>query len=250
MCTDRGAMNMAQAGRFLEWDGCFNARDLGGVGQVVPGAAVRADRLDRLTGQGWTTVVAHGVRTVVDLRNDDEVQGDRAPRPDLLTTVRIPLDGLEHRDFWDVWWGTPGFGTPAYFQPFLERFPDRVAAVARAIADAPPGGVAFHCGLGRDRTGIIALVLLRLAGASPREIAVDHGLSESRVRAGYAARGRPYDDAEIETYVAGLGTTVHTLARQTAERLDARAYLLDAGLDAGTLERLTGRLRGVGTVAG
>lgn len=159
---------MAQAGRFLEWDGCFNARDLGGVGQVVPGAAVRADRLDRLTGQGWTTVVAHGVRTVVDLRNDDEVEGDRAPRPDLLTTVRITPGRARTPGLLGRVVGDPGFGTPAYFQPFLERFPDRVAAVARAIADAPPGGVAFHCGLGRDRTGIIALVLLRLAGASPR----------------------------------------------------------------------------------
>lgn len=70
------------------------------------------------------------------------------------------------------------------------------------------------------------------------------------MKAGYAAQGRPYDGAEIETYVAGLGTTVHALARQAAERLDARAYLLDAGLDTGTLERLAGRLRGVGTVAG
>ncbi|MEV6571339.1 tyrosine-protein phosphatase [Streptomyces sp. NPDC051577] len=243
-------MNMARAGRFLEWDGCFNARDLGGLGEVVPGAAVRADQLDRLTGRGWTTLVAHGVRTVVDLRNDEEVEVDRAPRPDVLTTVRTPLDGLEHRDFWDEWWGTPGFATPAYFQPFPERFPDRVAAVARAIADAPPGGVAFHCGLGRDRTGIIALVLLRLAGASPREIATDHGLSESRVRDRYAAQGRPYDGAEIETYVAGFGTTVHALARRTAEGLDARAYLLDAGLDADTVDGLAGRLRGVGTVAG
>ncbi|MER7467737.1 tyrosine-protein phosphatase [Streptomyces sp. NPDC097981] len=233
---------MATTGRFLEWDGCFNVRDLGGVGRVAPGAAVRADRLDALTAHGWTSLTRHGIRTVVDLRNDDEAAVDHSARPAGLTTLRIPLDGIEHRDFWDVWWGTPGFGTPAYFRPFLERFPDRVGAVARAIADAPPGGVAFHCGLGRDRTGIIALVLLRLAGADPEEIAADHGLSEPRVRAMYAAQGRPYDSAGIEEYTAGLGATVHELARSTAAWLKPQEYLRAAGLSCADLARLRGRL--------
>ncbi|WP_328620226.1 tyrosine-protein phosphatase [Streptomyces sp. NBC_00354] len=237
-------MGMATTGRFLAWDGCFNVRDLGGLGRVVPRSAVRADRLDALSARGWTTLSAHGIRTVVDLRNDDELAVDRSARPAGLTTLRIPLDGIEHRDFWDTWWGTPGFGTPAYFRPFLERFPDRVAAVARAIAEAPPGGVAFHCGLGRDRTGIIALVLLKLAGADPEEIAADHGLSEPRVRAMHAAQGRPYDSGEIEAYVAGLGTTVHELAREAAGWLDAEAYLRAAGLGPGPLDALRRRLGG------
>ncbi|MCX5375660.1 tyrosine-protein phosphatase [Streptomyces sp. NBC_00091] len=235
-------MTVTNVGRFVAWEGCFNARDLGGLGTLPPGALVRADSLDRLTAEGWTTLTAHGVRTVVDLRNDGEREVDHAPRPAGLTTLRIPLDGIEHRDFWDVWWGTPGFGTPAYFRPFLARFPDRVAAVARAVADAPPGGVAFHCGLGRDRTGIIALVLLRLAGASPGEIADDHALSEPRVRARYAAQGRPYDSTESEEYVTGLGTTVHALAREAAHGLDAGAYLRAAGLAPDELARLRARL--------
>ncbi|WP_042801857.1 tyrosine-protein phosphatase [Streptomyces sp. C] len=235
-------MTVSNVGRFVDWEGCFNARDLGGLGALRPGALIRADSLDGLTARGWTTLCGHGVRTVIDLRNDGEAEVDHAPRPARLTTLRIPLDGIEHRDFWDVWWGTPGFGTPAYFRPFLERFPDRVASVARAVAGAPPGGVVFHCGLGRDRTGIIALVLLRLAGASPEQIADDHALSEPRVRARYAARGRSYDDAEIEEYAAGLGTTVHALARSTAEWLDADAYLRGAGLTAAELEGLRGRL--------
>ncbi|WP_260613773.1 tyrosine-protein phosphatase [Streptomyces sp. WAC07061] len=152
-------MTVSNVGRFVDWEGCFNARDLGGLGALRPGALIRADSLDGLTARGWTTLSGQGVRTVIDLRNDGEAEVDHSPRPAGLTTLSIPLDGIEHRDFWDVWWGTPGFGTPAYFRPFLERFPDRVAAVARAVTAAPPGGVVFHCGLGRDRTGIIALAL-------------------------------------------------------------------------------------------
>lgn len=235
-------MDMSNVGRILDWEGCFNVRDLGGLGGIRPGALVRADALDRLTARGWTGLVDHGVRTVVDLRNDDEAGVDHAPRPAAVNTVRIPLDGLEDREFWDRWWGTPAFGTPAYFRPFLARFPERVAAVAAAVADAAPGGVAFHCALGRDRTGIIALVLLRLMGASPEEIATDHGLSEPRVRAMYAARGRPYDGREIEEYTAGLGTTVHELARAAADWLKPQEYLRVGGLGDAELGRLRGRL--------
>nr|WSW62060.1 tyrosine-protein phosphatase [Streptomyces sp. NBC_00998] len=235
-------MDMSNAGRILDWEGCFNVRDLGGLGGVRSGALVRADALDRLTARGWTSLTGHGVRTVIDLRNDDEAGVDHAPRPADLTTVRIPLDGIEDREFWDVWWGTAGFATPAYFRPFLARFPERVAAVAAAVAGAPPGGVVFHCGLGRDRTGIIALVLLRLMGASPEEIAADHGLSEPRVRAMYAARGRPYDSREIEEYTAGLGTSVHELARSAAAWLMPQEYLRAGGLSGAELAGLRGRL--------
>lgn len=81
---------MATTGRFLAWDGCFNVRDLGGPGRLAPGTPVRADRLGALTGRGWTAPAGHGVRTVVDLRNDDERGVDHAPRPAWLKTVRVP----------------------------------------------------------------------------------------------------------------------------------------------------------------
>lgn len=62
--------------RHLSWDGCFNARDLGGLpagsGATRWGAVVRADALDGLTSAGWAALAAHGVRTIIDLRNDDE----------------------------------------------------------------------------------------------------------------------------------------------------------------------------------
>jgi protein-tyrosine phosphatase len=60
---------------------------------------VRADRVDRLTEEGWAALWRHGVRTIVDLRNGDELTADLAARPAGLTNLHVPLDGIEHSDF-------------------------------------------------------------------------------------------------------------------------------------------------------
>ena len=58
--------------RHLDWEGCFNARDLGELRtpdgrETLWGRVVRADALDSLTVAGWAALSDHGVRTVTDL---------------------------------------------------------------------------------------------------------------------------------------------------------------------------------------
>jgi len=74
----------------------FNVRDLGGLptldGRFTRwGAIVRFDSLGALTEAGWSALVEHGVRTVIDLRNESERGADAAPRPPSLTTIHLPL---------------------------------------------------------------------------------------------------------------------------------------------------------------
>ncbi|MFP3987712.1 tyrosine-protein phosphatase [Streptomyces sp. E11-3] len=235
-------MTIAATDRFLDWDGCHNVRDLGGLGPVRRGALVRADRLDKLTEWGWEAAYAHGIRTVVDLRNGDEYGDDAAPRPDGITTLRVPLDGIEDREFWDKWWDDWRTGTPVYYRPFMERFPERVAAVVRAIARAEPGGVVYHCAAGRDRTGMISLVLLALAGATAEEAAADHALSAARMPAMCAAIGRDCDQPELDAELAAAGTSNHGAALETLRRLDAESYLRAAGVTDAELAALRNRL--------
>jgi hypothetical protein len=232
-----GAPSAAAGGpsRHLEWDGCFNVRDLGGLpaadGRVTRrGALVRADALDRLSAAGWRALEAHGVRTVVDLRNDDEHGADAAPRPRALTTVRIRLDRVEDRAFWDRWSTGPVFGTPLYYRPFLERMPDSAAAAVAAIARARPGGVAFHCVGGRDRTGLVAILVLALAGVAPEAIAADYALSAERQRAMFAARGEEDVGPVLEEFLRGRGTTAEGAVLALLRDVDVEARLRAGGL--------------------
>jgi protein-tyrosine phosphatase len=233
--------------RHLDWSGCWNARDLGGFATAGGlktrwAAAVRADALDGLTTAGWAALWDHGVRTVIDLRNDDERAPDAAPRPDGITTIHLPLDAYENREFWAVWASGPQFGTPLYYRPHLERFPERTAAVLAAIATAMPGGVAFHCGGGRDRAGQITMVLLALLGVAPRDIAADYMLSYERLPARYAPRGEGDQAPHLQAFLKDKGTTASDVIVDTVESLDIESLGRIGGLTDRDLITLRDRL--------
>jgi protein tyrosine/serine phosphatase len=233
--------------RHLDWDGCFNARDLGGLRtrdgrEIRRGRIVRADALEDLTAGGWAALADHGIRTVIDLRNDDERGSDRAPRPASVATLQLPLDASEDREFGNVWGSGPQFGTPLYYRPHLDRYPERSAAVVAAIARAEPGGVLFHCGGGRDRAGQVAMLVLALAGVTAQEIAADYELSAERLPARYAARGEQDQGPVLAGFLRERGTTAGQLIVETLAGLDIEARLLGAGLTRADVSRLRRRL--------
>jgi protein-tyrosine phosphatase len=230
--------------RHLDWDGCFNVRDLGGLpaadGRLTRWAAVvRADAVDRLTADGWAALRAHGVRTVIDLRNEEELAPDVASRPGDVATVHVPLDGIEDTEFWDYW---KHQAPPMYYGPFLARFPGRIADVVGAVQRARPGGVVIHCVGGRDRTGLVTMLLLALAGVAPHAIADDHTLSTERLARLYTESGEPDQGATIDEFLEREGTTARELILATLASLDVHAYLRAAGLSEADVATVRDRL--------
>ena len=235
--------------RHLDWDGCFNVRDLGGLptlggAHTRRGAAVRADSLNKLTDRGWAGLVEHGVRTVIDLRNDfeREAEPDLATRPEAVTTLQLPLDGFEDREFWDAVARGPQFGTPIYYAAHLRRMPQRSAAVLQAIAAAEPGGVAFHCVGGRDRSGQVAILLLHLAGVPTDEIIADYELSDPNLTPLWRARGEPDQAAVNAAFLAERGTSAALLISELLDQLDVNQALRQGGLTDADLGALHARL--------
>ncbi|GAB2665835.1 tyrosine-protein phosphatase [Saccharopolyspora gloriosae] len=230
--------------RELTWDGLLNGRDLGGLpvtgGRVRWGAVVRSGNPVFLSADGWAGLWAHGVRTVVDLTDGGEDGPDQAQRPAGLTTLRLPLDDPADTEFWERW-GGPLTCTPLYYPAFVERFPQRIAEVVGAVATAGPGGVLVHCGSGRDRAGLIVLVLLGLLGASAEVIAADHALSHEPLAAFRTARGRADDAPEIERLITAHGTSTVEVVRSITSR-DLAAHLRAAGLAGQDLAALRGRM--------
>lgn len=203
---------------------------------------MRADALSRLSAEGWAALHAHGVRTIVDLRNDDERGPDAAAGRAGLDTVHTPLDGIEDTAFWAPWRRTPAFGTPLYYGPHLERFPQRSADAVGAVARARPGGVAVHCGVGRDRTGLVCLLLLALVGVEPEAIAADYALSSPRVARLLADLGEPDHVPEVEAFLADRGTTGAQLVADLLDEVDVAHALRPGGLGDDDVTALRDRL--------
>jgi protein-tyrosine phosphatase len=188
----------------------------------------------RLSAAGWAAAWAYGVRTVVDLRDADECEPDRAPRPAGITTVQVPLDPVG-TPFYEHWTEIDNLSSPLYFPAMLAEYPERVVAAVRAIASAALGFVVFHCAGGKDRTGLLALVLLTLAGAAPEEIIADYLLTYDRMKP-------RYDEIGVG---ACPGSTSSVSNGAVSPGFDSWAGFLGCGWDDGAGQRVSasGKLR-------
>jgi protein-tyrosine phosphatase len=227
--------------RELSWDGCVNVRDLGGLGEIRPGAVVRMEAPTRLTEAGWAAAWAHGVRTVVDLRDAGEGEPDRVLRPAGITAVHVPLDPVG-TPFYEHWKSIDNTASPLFYPAMLAEQPQSLITAVRAIARAAPGCVVFHCAGGKDRTGLLALVLLTLAGATPDEIIADYLLSYERMKPRYDELGVRDQLTAVNELLASHGTTIEASLTSTITSLAVPGFLLQNGLSDSELAALHSRL--------
>lgn len=155
--------------------GAFNFRDLGGLpcrdgGRTRPGRLFRSDTLQALTPQDVTLLRDRfGLRTVIDLRLAhelaDEGRGPLAASGD-IGFVHAPLE-MASTD-----------GVPA--DQVLNRLYARCLTSAslpqaiKRIAESAGSPTLFHCAAGKDRTGVVAAVVLSLLGVDEDAIVVDY----------------------------------------------------------------------------
>jgi protein-tyrosine phosphatase len=239
--------------RRLAWDACANVRDLGGYptadGQETRwGAVVRADSLAALTPAGRDALLAYGVRAVVDLRLPAEI----AERPNPFAEPGDHGVAYSNVSLIDPAAGFPPdtFTLAESYLWNLDRFSGQVAAAVAAVANAPSGGVLFHCAAGKDRTGWISALLLALAGVPDREIADDYALTAECLRSRnqqWLEHG-PGDRAEREAMLARYAPTVEVMLEVLAGLRrrygGVEAYLRAAGVTAEDLARVRARLLG------
>ena len=240
--TDRG----------VEWEGAANARDLGGIplaggGKVAPGRIFRMGRSEWLTENGWRQAYDDGVRTVVDLRNDSEI-GRRDTDPEVppsaardIVFLNRPTQEAKDPEFTAL--TGPYMDSPRFYRENLRRWPEKIAAVMRAVAEARDGAVVIHCSAGRDRTGLIAMLALALAGAEPEAIAEDYEQAVRGINAFHATQLHPREKPLTEDQLQERAADSRKELLRALDGFDAEQYLLSAGLSLDEIARLRRRLR-------
>ncbi len=255
-------LTQSHSSRILDWEGCYNVRDLGGLETVDGrrvrwGALVRSDIPTRLTDRGRQTLLDHGIRTVLDLRFPGEIERDWDAYPfqdehgrASVGYVNVPfnhgrdpdLDEQVHAAYrsatsrqelnrHDIDWNQVGIAT----------------AVA-AIADAPVGGVLVHCHAGKDRTGAVVAVALSTLGVADDDIADDYAMTALTIEpliVDWLTENSAND--EEREYLRALAMPVReamldTLAYMRERHGSAEAFLRGGGMTAEQVAALRARL--------
>ena len=234
--------------RRLSFPRLLNARDLGGLrtrsGQRTrEKSLLRTDDLYKLTPEGTRALLAYGVTTVIDLRWPEELEARPTSFQGGAGKVRYAhvslLDGSEK-----AWTSrVPAVPKERWNNTVLDHAGREIAEVLRTIADAPPGVVLFHCAAGKDRTGLIAALLLAVAEVEPSEIAADYAISTDFIKDAYlAAHPRENWDAVLEDVRCPPEQISNMITHLDSRYGGAAAYVRQAGLSGDEVARIKARL--------
>ncbi|MGI5377306.1 GNAT family N-acetyltransferase [Streptomyces sp. CA-251387] len=174
--------------RHIRFDALHNFRDLGGYRagdgrRIRPGRLYRADSLGKLAQAtpDWSRFRSLGIRTVIDLRYPWEIE-ERGRIPDDASFTYHNLS-IEHRPYNQAALGPEVDVGPYLAERYMEVAQDGTKEIRRALelvaesaeSDEP---LVFHCASGKDRTGLLAALVLGLLGVDESTVIEDFTLTE------------------------------------------------------------------------
>jgi protein tyrosine/serine phosphatase len=182
---------------FVEVEGIYNFRDLGGWPSILTAQGTerplsvrrhlvfRSAEPSRITEAGAAVLTKTlGVTTIYDLRSIEESTSDMIPGTtkvlapvfddDVKNPVGVAGLALRVKDYMVE--GTSGY-VDAYTK-ILDNGVGSYRTILEHIRDEPNQGMLIHCAVGKDRTGVICALILKLAGVSDEHIALEYSLTE------------------------------------------------------------------------
>jgi len=176
---------METSDRFLALLGAYNFRDLGGYPTIdgritVKGRLFRSDTLHQLTQGDLEVLRRMGLAGVIDLRTSAEAErtgrGLLAEEP-----VRFLHASVLREE------GGESAGGPTHDQLgerylwYLDVGREALVAALTVVADPDSYPLVFHCTAGKDRTGVLAALVLDILGVRHEVIVEDYMLTATRM---------------------------------------------------------------------
>lgn len=236
--------------RMLDFPSLLNARDLGGYptadgSETRWRSLLRSDDPAQLTLAGLQAFSSYGIETVVDLRWPEEVAASPTPITRVLKHVRYEQISLLTPTPQE-WRARRADNTAKelWNRAMLEQVRVELKQVLEIIATASEGPLLFHCMAGKDRTGLVAALMLTLADVVPEAIAYDYAASTENLREAYLRRyAADAEPAAIIDAVQCPEQGVHNMLAYLENLGGVRAYLQEIGIDREHIARLRARLR-------
>lgn len=244
-------MEMEKQHNRLVLDRLLNARDLGGFS--VPGGGktkfrrfVRSEVPTSLSQKDIDALLTYPIKTLIDLRSPYECDKCRGTFEDIdsVNVFFLPIvdftptsaDAAALKDIFKLSLGD--------FYIFMIKQKKHVFHdIFSVIANAPEGGILYHCAQGKDRTGIISALLLLLVGVSRDDIITSYEISF------------PLLEPSMAENFARTPKEAHHILRSDRENIikfldyfdneydgDTEKYLTDIGLSEEDIQKIKDRL--------
>ncbi|KAK3378272.1 protein-tyrosine phosphatase-like protein [Podospora didyma] len=175
---------------FVYVPGTFNTRDIGTIttSSTSPKGGIRLGYVFRSggflssspLGEDGKAVLTQklGIKRIFDLRSVGEHAGQPDPEIDGVENSWTPAEELEAvvalADFVE---GGGEIGYEKMYLDVLSTYKRSIKGLLEHVRDRPDEPFLFHCTAGRDRTGVVAGLLMALAGADNDAIKLDYMLS-------------------------------------------------------------------------
>ena len=239
--------------RAIPVEGAYNVRDLGGYEtsdgrQTRWRTLFRAADIHALSPSAQSTLVEAGVRTVVDIRGSQELVEAPSVFKDLSSVKYCPHnmtgDALIDR------WGTvpvpadSSIRLSTMYSTVLDQRGDMVKEILETVSQPGALPAVFHCTAGKDRTGVLAALLLGIAGVPRERIVEDYALSARFLYGSTvvppdgsgASKFPPYEEYQaMWCPPAAMGLTLDHLDTKYG---GADGYLRHIAVDDATLSRI------------
>lgn len=225
--------------RRLALNAVYNLRELGGypvqTNRVTRERVfLRSDNLTLITPQEIHELKAYGLSTVIDLRHSGETNEEPDPLTSdpaidyrniaVLDYAEFTLEDMNRIRLSDL------YITMAENAGFITQ-------VFEVLAQAE-GTVLFHCTAGKDRTGIIAALLLKLVGVADPDIIADYQVSATYLTPKYAHRTESHAALYLNLFDSKPETMVEFLRYIDTRYGSIEAYFSAKGVNPDTLNAI------------
>ena len=227
-----------------------NVRDLGGYqtadGLVTTSRFIRSDCFMPLGEADARILFDLNVRTVIDLRNRaerDKIPSNLSayPEVDYIVLPIYPEESIQ-QDWSKMTSGN--FTMGVLYIDMLDNQHQSIRKFFECAAAAQPGRILFHCSAGKDRTGLLSALLLKLSGVNDADIVQDYALTEIllakilpalKATSGIPAASNSFVDEMLGSKPANM---VRLLAHLREKYGTAESYLNAIGVSVETMEAI------------
>lgn len=163
---------------------CRNVRDLGGYAcknglSTKWHAFLRSDNPADLTEPEIAFLREYGLSTVIDLRSSGEAKAHPNIFQNMpgITLHHTPLGVEDMGDVTKMVAENPEQFMKDFYRDIITKTGASIGEILSTMANAPDGCILFHCAAGKDRTGVLAMLLLALAGVSRGDIIANYQIT-------------------------------------------------------------------------